>query len=200
MGSIVRLHTVGTGIAQRIHLPTTTRCVAQARPPSTRVRAAPQVLAAIHGGTIDLHGRPVAKRWTKLAEGAPALANSTTLRLAESTLGWWKGGSTPTQVLITSTSFNWKQSEIRSVANISANGTVVTLAAPLEYTHTATIARYANAAPADMRAEVAFISSNVEVRLQCPRWAIAGWRVQKAAALMRVDGQPLQRPSKGRQL
>lgn len=122
----------------------------------------PQVLGAWQGGTIDLHGRQVVKRWTKLAAGQPALANTTTLRLAESTLGWWRGTSAPTKVMITSTTYNWKQAEILDVSSISADGTTITLATPLAHSHSATVATFAGSS-ADIRAEVAFLSSNIEV-------------------------------------
>lgn len=97
------------------------------------------MLAAISGGRIDLHGVPVAKRWTRLA--AAAAANSSELLLAGANLGWRAGQ----RVLVTSTTFNPQQAEVRlvTVAAEQVDGTTrLTLDAPLSYNHTAKLKTY----------------------------------------------------------
>jgi cell migration-inducing and hyaluronan-binding protein len=93
------------------------------------------VLAAIGGGRIDLHGAPIARRWTRLAATAPA--NGSELLLAQGSLGWQPGQ----RVLVASTSFNPLQAEVRqvtAVAELDGGATTrLTLDAPLSYAHTA---------------------------------------------------------------
>lgn len=99
-----------------------------------------QVLAALNGGRIDLHGIPVTKRWTRLS--ASAAANASELLLADSQLGWRAGQ----RLLVASTTFNPSQAEIRQITAVeeTAEGiTRVTLDLPLTHAHTAKLKRYA---------------------------------------------------------
>jgi hypothetical protein len=68
-----------------------------------------QVLAVINGGTLSLHGARVSRRWTRLA--APAAAGSASLSVSGAALGWAVGQT----VVVTSTTFNPDQAEIRKI-------------------------------------------------------------------------------------
>lgn len=117
-------------------------------------------LAAVGGGRIDLHGTPVARRWTRLAATAPA--GATTITLAQGNLGWPVGS----KVLITSTSWNPWQAEVRTITAVSGtDGTVLTLDEPLVAPHTAKIVSLPGSGTGDldMRAEVALVSSTINV-------------------------------------
>lgn len=114
-----------------------------------------KVLAALRGGSISLHGRPVVKRWTRLAAAAaPGDANIT---LADLNLGWRVGD----RVLIAATSFNTWQAEIRTITAVRTNGSVLVLDAPLAHPHSAKLRSYPGGPTVDMRAEVGLVSSNV---------------------------------------
>eukprot|EP00879_Flechtneria_rotunda_P011345 GHRR01011850.1.p1 GENE.GHRR01011850.1~~GHRR01011850.1.p1 ORF type:complete len:1721 (+),score=430.30 GHRR01011850.1:1256-6418(+) len=79
---------------------------------SKEMNAGAKVLAAVDGGTVGLYGAPVATRWTALA--ATATAGSSHLLLAGTGLGWGIGG----KVTVTSSSYNWKQAETRSIVTV----------------------------------------------------------------------------------
>lgn len=120
-----------------------------------------KVLAAVSGGSIRLYGQRVAQRWTRLAADAPAGASEITVAGA---VGWTVGQ----RVLVTSSSYNWRQAEIQTIAAtaVAANGadTLLTLAQPLAHNHTAKVVSYNGGAQVlDMRAEVAMIDSNVRI-------------------------------------
>ncbi|PNH08720.1 Fibrocystin-L, partial [Tetrabaena socialis] len=174
-----------------------------------------KVLAVLGGGSLDLHGRPLAKRWTRLAFAAAP--GDRLLRIAEpfvsasdpddaatdgggeeltaaapSTLGWAPGG----RLVVTSTSYNQYQAEVRYIVAIlpcdaaavaetaggggggtgdagGGNCTAVVLDRPLAHPHGARTPAFAPDAAgaakgwsggglwADLRAEVALLSSNV---------------------------------------
>ena len=116
-----------------------------------------KVLAAVRGGTIDLHGTALSKRWTKL--GAAAAAGDISVTVAEAGLGWKVGDS----VLIGSTSFNTWQAEMRTIAAVGNNGALLTLNETLRFPHGGLVKAYPGGPTVDMRAEIAIISSNVVV-------------------------------------
>ena len=116
-----------------------------------------KVLGAFEGGSIGLWGRPTAQRWTELGAPAAAGATSITLRGAVD----WRVNDT---VLLTSTTWNPWNLDTATIAAIDPTGTMLTLAAPLQFAHGCAAA----AAPAQglalaLCAQVALISSNVVV-------------------------------------
>lgn len=101
-----------------------------------------QVLAAVSGGQIALHGQRVTKRWTRLAAAA-APGNTTISVLGDaSTLAGWAAGK---EVLITSSTFNPDQAETRRI--LAVDGTAqpgqlqLTLDAALQWPHGGTESR-----------------------------------------------------------
>lgn len=118
-----------------------------------------------YGGSMDFHGAPINKTWTKLAQSAPE--GATTIKLSDAVD--WKVGD---HIVITRSqrvpgnsvslgSFRTngrQQSEERFISAI--NGTVITLDAPLEHDHPRFVNRYA--------AEVANLSRNVVVESKDP--------------------------------
>ncbi|PNH07881.1 Fibrocystin-L [Tetrabaena socialis] len=122
-------------------------------------------LAVFRGGTLDLHGRPVGRRWTRL--GASALPGATNITLATAQPGWPVGAN----ILITSSSYNVWQTEERTIVgvlNATNNGTMLLLDSPLIHPHYSWVKAFNGSSPTaasavDMRAEVALLSSNVVV-------------------------------------
>ncbi|EFJ47175.1 hypothetical protein VOLCADRAFT_92352 [Volvox carteri f. nagariensis] len=114
-----------------------------------------KVLAALSGGTINLYGRQVAKRWLRL--GSRASPGDITITMSDPNHGWSVGD----KILISSTSFSWKQSEIRTIASVLKNGSQLLLDSPLAHPHGARVKAYPGGPTVDMRAEVGLVSSNV---------------------------------------
>ncbi|GFR40478.1 hypothetical protein Agub_g1045 [Astrephomene gubernaculifera] len=114
-----------------------------------------KVLAAISGGTIELFGRQVQQRWTRL--NTPAVPNDTSITVSNPNHGWRVGD----KVLIASTSYNVWQTEIRSITAILGNGATLQLDSPLRYPHGAVLKAYPGGPTVDMRAEVGLLSSNI---------------------------------------
>ena len=90
-----------------------------------------KVLAAYSGGKIDLFGLPVQRRWSKLA--ATASANTVTLVVDGGQLGWSVGQ----QVMVTSSSWNPWQAELRTITSVdaSSSSTILTLDSKLRSDH-----------------------------------------------------------------
>lgn len=111
-----------------------------------------QVLAAVSGGRIDLHGTRVAQRWTRLAAGAPAAVGATSLTLAHGGLGWQAGQD----IVVTSSTYNWQNAEVRTLTAVSPDGATLSFAAPLLYLHSALVKAYpgSSVGAVDIRAEV----------------------------------------------
>ncbi|KXZ47882.1 hypothetical protein GPECTOR_32g495 [Gonium pectorale] len=123
-------------------------------------------IAAFRSGTLDLHGRSVGSRWTRLGASAPA--GSSAIALASPQPGWGVGST----ILITSSDYNVWHAEERTIVAVQNNGATLLLDSPLSYPHYAWTKSYANASAAasppplvsvDMRAEVALLSSNIVI-------------------------------------
>jgi hypothetical protein len=101
-----------------------------------------QVLAAVSGGRLSLHGQRVTKRWTRLA--APAAPGDTTISVQgdAAVLAGWTAGK---EVLITSSTFNPEQAETRRILAVDSTtqpGQLqLTLDAALLWTHGGTESR-----------------------------------------------------------
>lgn len=116
-------------------------------------------LVALGGGRIELHGKPVVKRWTRLATAAAP--GDTSITLAEPNLGWAVGQ----KVVITSTSWNPWQAEERTIVAVAADGATLTLDSPLSWPHSAKIVPMpgSTAGDVEMRAEVGLLSASINV-------------------------------------
>ncbi|MFC5599162.1 G8 domain-containing protein [Deinococcus cellulosilyticus] len=107
------------------------------------------------GGTLDLHGSPQVKTWTRLS--ATATAGSSTITVKDA-LDWKVGD----EIIITSSSFYnpyspKPQTERRQITKIS--GQTLTLSQPLSFAHWGT-----TASGVQEQAEVGLLSHNVVVR------------------------------------
>ena len=111
---------------------------------------------ALRQGSIDIHGKPLQKTWTRLAE--TAIAGSTTLRLQEA-VDWEVGG----KIVIASTSFSQRENEELTIASITSDGLSIVLEAPLEYDHISVRQTFAGR-EIDTSAEVGYLTRNVVVR------------------------------------
>ncbi|GIM05166.1 hypothetical protein Vretimale_9611 [Volvox reticuliferus] len=114
-----------------------------------------KVLAALYGGTINLYGRQATKRWIKL--GSAASIGDNAVNVSDPNHGWNVGDT----IIITSTTYNWKQSEIRTITSIRNNGSQLVLDSPLVHPHGALVKAYPGGPTVDMRAEVGLVSSNI---------------------------------------
>ena len=114
---------------------------------------ATKMIAVYGGGLLDLHGEP-RTAWTRLA----ATANAGTAQLLLDASTTWRVGD---RVVIASTSFSAAEAEVGRVTAI--NGSSVTLAEPLRYTHWGNVQTIAGSA-VDERAEVGLLSRNIVVR------------------------------------
>jgi cell migration-inducing and hyaluronan-binding protein len=108
----------------------------------------------IHGGTVDLHGRPAGITWTRLNATAPR--GATQITLAANT-GWAVGD----RIVIASTDYDQEQAEERTITAI--NGAIVTLDSPLNYMHFGEIQTYAGM-QIDTRAEVGLLNRNLVIQ------------------------------------
>ena len=111
---------------------------------------------AIRGGLLDIHGVAKTPSWTTLA--STAFAGSSTLSLSQA-VNWLPGDS----VVIASSSYEYDEAEVRTIASIDASGQTLTLAAPLAYKHYADTETL-EADSLEMRAEVGCLSRNIKIR------------------------------------
>ena len=111
---------------------------------------------ALRQGTIDIHGKPLSKTWTRLAE--TALAGSTMLRLQEA-VDWDVGG----KIVIASTSFSQRENEELTIAEVMEGGTVLRLESALEYDHISVTQTIAGRELVTS-AEVGYLTRNIVVR------------------------------------
>jgi hypothetical protein len=111
---------------------------------------------AVMGGTLELHGRPVTRSWTKL--NASVGAGARTLTLAESP-GWRVGD----QVVITPSTGNMNQNEY-SVATIEAiNGATLVLREPTRFPHIGQRHTVGDVT-FDFRSEVGLLTHNIVIQ------------------------------------
>src|SRR6187397_416041 len=103
----------------------------------------------LSGGTLNLHGDRT-NTWTKLAKTAEAGSNSIDVLNAAQ----WKVGD---EIVLSSTDFNPRQAERRTIAAISGNN--ITLDKKLEYMHFGKITF-----DVDERGEVGLLTRNIKVQ------------------------------------
>ncbi|MDN3310119.1 G8 domain-containing protein [Microbacterium oryzae] len=121
--------------------------------------AGTNLLLAANGGSIELHGQDVGRTWTELA--ATAEAGATTLELDEAVS--WRVGD---EIVVASSSVDWREAESARVEEVSGDGRIVRLDAPLEHSHssieTCETADGETRCVAE-RAEVGLLTHNVKV-------------------------------------
>lgn len=110
---------------------------------------------AVMGGTLELHGRPVARSWTKL-DGGDVAAGATQIRLAEAP-GWRAGD----QIVIATSTFNQNEYSPSEIERIDGN--VVTLRTPTRHKHFGAV-RSIGDIRLDVRAEVGLLSRNIVIQ------------------------------------
>ena len=105
-----------------------------------------------------MHGKSVARTWTRLASTAAAGSTQITLLQAVD----WPVGS---QIVIATTGnyLSQGQSEIRTVTAVSANGLTLTLNSALSHEHLG-ITHNVGSTSVEFRAEVGLLSHNVVFR------------------------------------
>jgi len=110
---------------------------------------------ALRDGTVDMHGKPMNLMWTHLA--TTAYNGSSTITLLQPVN--WPVGS---QIIIPSTGdyLSQKENEKRTITAISSNGTVLTLNAPLTWTHLGVTKQFGSTT-IQLRAEVGLLSHNI---------------------------------------
>jgi hypothetical protein len=110
---------------------------------------------AVMGGVLELHGRPVARNWTKL-DGGDVAAGSRTIRLAEAP-GWRAGD----QIVVSPSTGRQADHSVATIESI--NGSTVTLREPTRAAH---IGRRHTAGDLmfDFRSEVGLLTQNIVIQ------------------------------------
>ena len=111
---------------------------------------------ALRQGSIDIHGKPLTKTWTRLAETAQA--GSTVLRLLDP-VDWEVGG----KIVVASTSFSQRENEELTIAEVMEGGTALRLHTALEYDHISVV-QMIDGREIATRAEVGYLTRNIVVR------------------------------------
>ena len=111
---------------------------------------------ALRQGSIDIHGKPLVKTWTRLSE--TATAGSMTLRLQEA-VDWAPGG----KIVVASTSFSQRENEELTISPVEDEGRTLVLESPLEYDHISVKQTIAGR-EIDTSAEVGYLTRNIVVR------------------------------------
>ena len=119
------------------------------------------VISSINGGVLDIHGADTVS-WTKLA----VTTQADPLRITLSQAVTWPVGA---EILITSTSTNYNESETRKISSITPNGLTITLDTALTYNHNGTQPAYTRSSDGrswtiDQRAEVGLLSRNIKIQ------------------------------------
>jgi hypothetical protein len=103
-------------------------------------------------GTLELHGAPLARSWTRLSAAVAAGSSSVTL---QDPVDWPTGG----EVLITSTALkdsrDWHRNEVRTLSSRKDAGRKLFLSSPLSARHAASL---------DYAAEVAYLTRSIVVQ------------------------------------
>jgi hypothetical protein len=107
------------------------------------------------GGTLEMHGRPVAHSWTKL-DGGDVAAGARQIRLAQAP-GWRAGD----QIVIATSSLNQNEYTLATVDAV--NGTTVTLREPTRFRHFGE-KRTVGDVSVDVRAEVGLLTHNIVIQ------------------------------------
>ena len=110
---------------------------------------------AVMGGTLELHGRPVARNWTKL-DGGDVAAGTRQIRLADAP-GWRVGD----QIVIATSSMEQDEYSLADIEAIS--GANVTLKQPTRFKHFGAV-RDVGDIKVDVRAEVGLLTQNIVVQ------------------------------------
>lgn len=110
----------------------------------------------VMGGQLELHGRPTARTWTRLASTAAAAATSITLTDPVD----WRPGD---RIVIAATDLTGEHVEERTVRAVTAGGTRVELDAPLQHVHWGAAETHGGHEVAQ-RAEVGLLTHDVVVR------------------------------------
>jgi hypothetical protein len=106
-------------------------------------------------GTIDIHGIPRRRTWTKVA--SDVVSGSSTIVLAEPV------DFSPGETIILTAHRDYKQTEVLEVASRSADNLTLTVREPALYTHESAIHDIAGE-QVDMRVEVGIISRNIVIQ------------------------------------
>lgn len=133
---------------------------------SNRLVLGANLVGAIEGGALALHGMPVTQRWTRLVSTAAAGSSyyMSTITVQGINLAWPLGG----RLVVASSSYNPHQYEIRNITSISSDAasstTTISLDQPLVWDHLAVRQTFPGASMAlDMRVEVGYLSGSINI-------------------------------------
>jgi hypothetical protein len=131
-------------------------------------------------GTLDLHGAPLVRSWTRLS--APVSPGATSVTLQDA-VNWPAGG----EVLVTSTALkdsrDWHRNEIRTLSSRTNAGRKLFVSSPFQARHAAT---------RDYAAEVAYLTRSIVV--QVPSQSLFLARVPCHCTTAAVPALPRLRP------
>ncbi len=120
-----------------------------------------RALVAMEGGALRLFGQAKNHRWLRI--GAPVSAGTNVVQL-DGVVDWSRGD----RIAIGSTSFNYAESEERTIESVSSDGmrSTVTVSEPFRFAHNnfaQTYTQGANSWRLDERAEVANLTRNIVI-------------------------------------
>lgn len=121
-------------------------------------------------GGLDLHGLPHTVPWTRL--GSTATSGQTSITLSEGVN--WSAGF---EILLTTTDTRIDHAERLTIANVSANGTVLTLTSALTYTHVVIHNVFPNGQIYHIAGAVGLLTRNIRVISEAPATEKYGIRV-----------------------
>jgi hypothetical protein len=128
----------------------------------------PRVVGVLGG--LDLHGISRNVSWTRLA--TTANAGQSTITLSEP-VDWMVGD----EIILTTTDTRIEHTERRTIASVNGAGTVVTLTAPLTYTHIVIHNVFPNGEVYHVAGAVGLLTRNVRVINRSPASEKMGFRV-----------------------
>ncbi|XP_021354873.1 fibrocystin-L-like isoform X2 [Mizuhopecten yessoensis] len=114
---------------------------------------------AVRSGNLQLHGKPLVRTWTELAQTADV--GATVLTLQEAVNDWSVGD----EIVIATTGHRHSQAEteVRTITGVSGNGLTLTLDSGLTYKHVGEQETFGNRV-VSYRAEVGLLTRNVVVQ------------------------------------
>jgi len=128
----------------------------------------PTVIGVLGG--LDLHGLPRNVSWTRL--GVTAVSGQNTIILSEH-VDWLVGD----QIIVTTTDTSIGHTERHTIASVSANGTTITTANALAYTHIVINHVFPNGQVVQVAGAVGLLTRNVRVINRSPASNLFGFRI-----------------------
>lgn len=133
-------------------------------------------------GGLDIHGKQVNKSWTRLNQTVKAGSDSITLKEPVD----WKIGD---EIIITTTHFNFNQTDRVKIANISNKNCTLYFNQKLQYDHISFIENFNSSSQYEIAAAVGLLTRNVKIRA-AENEPLNGFRILVTDYSVLIDGKP----------